>query len=445
VATDIAIQARNISKAYKIYSKPIDMLKELLTQSCRHEVFWALRDVSFELNRGEMIAFIGRNGAGKSTLLKIIAGTLDQTSGKFEINGRVASILELGTGFNPEYTGLENIKLGGLCLGLSQREVDEKLDWIIDFSELSQFINRPFKTYSSGMQARLTFATAACMEPEVLIVDEALSVGDIKFQVKCFDRLREFRKKGGTILLVSHDLNTINAFCNRAFWIEQGRVVSAGEPREITTQYYNFMFNLSDKKSNEISQAETGDSTKISKDEDGSTLYNPEFIQPPLSEKISKALKLPVKLGDGLARIVEYGVFTINGKKTNIIGPGNTYVFHVRIYAKNYLKSYQVGIAFKDTKGVVFYGTGTHTQKITPPALKPNEVRDFFFRVRIPCINYPFLVSMGIAHNESNIIDQCHDCLVLTTEADSLAFPNSYIHVESEIMIGKSWDTYSTL
>jgi ABC-type polysaccharide/polyol phosphate transport system ATPase subunit len=239
---EIAIKVSNLSKMYKIYNKPADMFWELLKGEPRYKPFWALSNVSFQVKRGQVVGVLGRNGAGKSTLLKIITGTLDRTAGDVQVSGRVSSILELGTGFNMEYTGRDNIYLGGLMVGLTRDEIKQKEDWIIEFSELQDFIDQPFKTYSTGMQARLTFATAVCIDPDILIIDEALAVGDAKFQRKSFSQIEQFRKAGHTILLVSHDINTISTFCDHAVLLENGRVFNQGEPYRIGQVYYKMLF-----------------------------------------------------------------------------------------------------------------------------------------------------------------------------------------------------------
>jgi ABC-type polysaccharide/polyol phosphate transport system ATPase subunit len=242
-ANEMAIRVANLSKMFKMYSRPADMFWELLTGRQSYRPFWALRDISFEVCRGQVVGIMGRNGAGKSTLLKIITGTLDHTGGSISVKGRISSILELGTGFHPEYSGRENIYLGGLMVGLTREEILGKMDWIIQFSELEDFIDQPFKTYSTGMQARLTFSTAVCIDPDVLIIDEALSVGDAKFQRKSFGKIEEFRKAGRTILLVSHNANTINSFCDLAILLESGRIFDQGEPHRISQVYYKLLFS----------------------------------------------------------------------------------------------------------------------------------------------------------------------------------------------------------
>jgi ABC-type polysaccharide/polyol phosphate transport system ATPase subunit len=259
-----AIKVDNVSKTFRVWAHPSDMLKEFLTGRRRHQEFDALKDVSFEVGRGEIVGILGRNGAGKSTLLRIIAGTLDATSGQISVDGRVSAILELGTGFHGDYTGRENIKLGGMCLGLSESEIKTKEDTIIAFSELDEFIDRQFKTYSSGMQARLTFAVATCVEPDILIVDEAISVGDAKFQRKCFAKFEEFKARGATILFVTHDTHLVGQVCDRAIYLETGRTKMIGSAKAVVDSYMRDLFGPPDNAGETATDGADSETTAVS-------------------------------------------------------------------------------------------------------------------------------------------------------------------------------------
>ncbi len=237
--SDIAISLTDVSKCFKVYKKPIDLVKEYFSRKNKiyHEEYWALRDLSFEIKRGEVVGVVGVNGAGKSTLLKVISGNLQPTTGICKVNGKLSTILELGTGFHPQYTGRQNVEMGCTYMGMSNKQIAEVRDWIIEFSELESVIDQPFHTYSSGMQARLTFATAISIQPDIFIVDEALAAGDTFFAQKCMARIKKICASGATVLFVSHSGSMVIQLCDRAIWLEKGGIKQIGKSIDVVRAY----------------------------------------------------------------------------------------------------------------------------------------------------------------------------------------------------------------
>ncbi|MGL5244764.1 MAG: ABC transporter ATP-binding protein [Sarcina sp.] len=259
----VAIKVSNLTKVYKMYDKRTEKLVAIFSSKKEPKKFYALDNVSFEINRGECVGIIGHNGAGKSTLLKLLTGVAFPTSGTIEINGKVSSLLELGSGFNPELTGMENIYFNGSLNGLRKEDIDKKLKDIIDFANIGDFIYQPVKSYSSGMFARLAFAVAINIDPDILIVDEILSVGDVGFQVKCMEKFNDFKKRGKTILYVSHGLGTVKKFCDRAIWLQRGKVMDDGNSVIVVERYYNLNFNPANKEEIEEATNEIVDSVVV--------------------------------------------------------------------------------------------------------------------------------------------------------------------------------------
>lgn len=240
---DVAIKVENLSKVYKLFNKPSDRLKEALHPFGKkyHRDFYALNNVSFEVKRGDIIGIVGKNGSGKSTLLKMITGVATPSAGKLEINGKISALLELGAGFNPEFTGIQNVYMNGTIMGYSKEEMDAKIDDILAFADIGEFVHQPVRMYSSGMFVRLAFAVAANVEPEILIVDEALAVGDIQFQLKCINKMKAFKEQGKTIIFVSHDIGIIRNFCNHAIWLMNGQIQKMGDVHLVTELYEDYM------------------------------------------------------------------------------------------------------------------------------------------------------------------------------------------------------------
>lgn len=336
---DIAIKVENLSKVYKLYNAPIDRMKESLHPFKKnyHKEFYALNDVSFEIKKGECVGIVGKNGSGKSTILKIITGVLTPTSGNVTVSGRIAALLELGSGFNPEYTGMENIYFQGNLMGLSLKEMDLKLDDILKFADIGDFIHQPFKSYSSGMSARLAFAVAIHVDPDILIVDEALSVGDFQFQQKCLRRINQFVESGKTILFVSHDTTSLKIFCDSGILLQKGNMLMYSDITEVCDYYFGMdVGNIESKNDYNVirsSNQEIDDMEQIS----STKLY-----------------------GDGKALITHVGLYDKHGHLINQAKQGSEIKLKVRFSVKQDLYSVLIGIMFKDEKGVGVFGVNSH-------------------------------------------------------------------------------------
>lgn len=368
--TDIAIRATHLGKCYHIYHEPHDRLKQFFLPRLRRIVrlpekhyfheFWALRDVSFEIKKGETVGIIGRNGSGKSTLLQLLCGTLTPSSGEVEIYGRVAALLELGSGFNPEFTGLENIYMNAAVLGLAKENVDTRLNDILAFAEIGEFVNQPVKTYSSGMMVRLAFAVAIHVEPEILIVDEALAVGDELFQRKCFSRIEALRANGATILFVSHSGGQIVELCNRAMLLDSGEKLTMGTPKKIVGRYQKLLYVPADKRDAVREQI------RHEQDEQDAQLSASIITQTEQQKHITE--ELPESFDPNLkpTSTIEYEsygayieapqILTLTGEQVNNLLRGKTYRYTYQVRFTQSASNVRFGMLIKTVSGIELGG-----------------------------------------------------------------------------------------
>lgn len=335
---EAAIKIENLSKVYRLYDKPIDRLKEALSVSKknRHKDYYALENISFGIEKGEILGIIGTNGSGKSTLLKIITGVLSPTDGNVEIKGRISALLELGAGFNMEYTGLENIYLNGMMMGYTREEMDAKVDEIISFADIGDFIHQPVKTYSSGMFARLAFAVSINVDPDILIVDEALSVGDTRFQQKCYRKMEEF-KETKTIILVTHDIGVITKFCDRVVWIERGKLQQIGDPMQVAKAYTAYVMGaqLVQEKTHQVEEEKT-------------------------SNKLMPVDGMVESYGDKKAIIKALGMYQGEEKQmTQTIVPNKMVKIVIQVEYREKVEDPIVGFTIKDRLGNVIFQTNS--------------------------------------------------------------------------------------
>ena len=365
---DIAIKINHVSKMYKLYNKPSDRFKEALglSKEKKYKEHYALNDVSFDVKRGETVGIIGTNGSGKSTILKIITGVLNPSGGNVEVNGRISALLELGAGFNNEYTGLENVYLNGTMIGFSKEEIDERLQDILDFADIGDFINQPVKTYSSGMFVRLAFAVAINIDPEILIVDEALSVGDVFFQAKCYHKFEEFKKNGKTILFVSHDLSSINKYCDRVVLLNKGDKLAEGEPKDMINMYKKLLVQEHDAVMDMAKPTEALHITELKEGE----LWQKAFNLNPNHESY----------GNGEVNIVDFAIVDHNGRLSNTIEKNTECTIKMKVQFTQDVDAPIFAFTIKDLKGTEITGTNTQLEGIEDMECKAGEVKTIEFK-----------------------------------------------------------------
>lgn len=405
-SSDIAIRVENLSKCYQIYDKPHDRLKQslyprlqrLVGQSTKqyHREFWALKGVSFEVRKGETVGIIGRNGSGKSTLLQIICGTLTPTGGSVETKGRIAALLELGSGFNPEFTGRENVYMNAAVLGLSKAEVDDRFDDIAAFADIGQFIEQPVKTYSSGMSVRLAFAVQAQIDPNILIVDEALSVGDAKFQAKCFARLQQLKENGTSVLLVTHSGEQIVTHCSFAVLLNDGAQLETGEPRRVVNHYMDLLFG---KEKIAISPSPAQSSDTLAQ----------VATQVEAPYQLSEACDVfetragynvhEYRWGDGTASILDFYLIADGKPYPSAITAGQTITLAMSVkYHRDLLRPI-VGITIKTKDGVTVSGVNSEMRELADfqVLLKKGSVMHAKANFRCGLAPGDYFISVGIA------------------------------------------------
>ena len=415
---NIAIQVRDLNKIYKLYDRPMDRLKEALglSRKKRYKEHYALRNINMDIRQGETVGIIGTNGSGKSTILKIITGVLNPTSGNVEVNGRISALLELGAGFNMEYNGIENIYLNGTMIGFSKEEIDGKLEGILDFADIGDYVYQPVKTYSSGMFVRLAFAVAINIDPEILIVDEALSVGDVFFQAKCYHKFEEFKKMGKTILFVSHDLSSVSKYCDRVVLLNRGEKLAEGSPKEMIDFY---------------KQVLVGQYAIPDDHEQGTNLLHDEEISASAAsaagvgnkgaedEKTQQTEML--EYGTKQALITEYYITDDKGMHTTAVLKGSVFSVHMKVEFYEDLPAPIFACSLKNALGVEITGTNSMVEKSFLEPAHAGEVKEAVFTQKMSLQGGEYLVSLGLTGYEGDIFAVYHrlyDVMNITVISD---------------------------
>ncbi len=409
------IHVSGLIKTYNLYKDPIDRLKESLSFSNKkyHQEFFALDDVEFDVYHGEAVGIIGRNGAGKSTLLKIVTGVLTQSSGEVEVQGRISALLELGAGFNLEYSGMENIFLQGTIMGFTRKEMEAKVNDIIEFAEIGEFIDQPVRTYSSGMFVRLAFAIAINVEPDILIIDEALAVGDIEFQQKCYRKIEEFKKEK-TIILVSHDMGSIVKFCDRVLWLNEGKVRAFDEPKKVAKQYRAYMVG------DEVKRGERPTAIKEVQDED---------------QQLKSDFAKCETFGDGKAEITGVGLFDTGGCPESIYDINSDIKVVIEGKVDDVNLDYIIGFTINNYHGTLIAQTNTYVLEKEVVLVEGRFHMEFVFT--LPNLNEGiYTLSPAVAsgtqleHTQHCWIYDAIDFRVINTRHDKLEGIVSLLDVE---------------
>lgn len=406
-----AISVKGVEKVYKLYDKPSDRVREALglSRKTKHKKHYALSGINMDIHQGECVGIIGTNGSGKSTLLKIITGVISPSGGEVEVNGRISALLELGAGFNMEYNGIENIYLNGMMIGFSEKEIDEKLQDILDFADIGEYVHQPVKTYSSGMFVRLAFAVAINIDPEILIVDEALSVGDVFFQAKCYHKFEEFKKMGKTIVFVSHDLSSISKYCDRVILLNKGIKLGEGSPKKMIDVYKQVL----------VGQYEIPDHTvqeNLLDDEDIR-----ESARKKNEEKLAGVNPELLEYGTKKARITEYALFDKNGTKTTAIIKGQEYTLRMKVAFKEDCPAPIFAFTIKNSKGTEITGTNTMAEKAFLEPVTAGSVKEITFTQRMNLQGGEYLLSLGVTGYERDdftVYHRLYDVLNMTVISD---------------------------
>jgi len=432
---EIAVKVDNLTKIYKLYDSTLDRLKESMNPFGRkyHRDYYALNDVSIEIMKGETVGIIGMNGSGKSTLLKTITGVLTPSSGNVTVNGKISALLELGAGFNPELTGLENVYFNGTLMGFSREEIGEKLDDILSFADIGEFVYQPVKMYSSGMFVRLAFAVAINVDPDILIVDEALSVGDIKFQRKCFARIEKFREDKKTILLVSHGLDTVNMLCNYAYLLSSGRVIEQGMPKNVTRIFQMIMLGQeikNDRIDNVLGKELPGASDQILEVDEN----NIEFIKDMAELKGTVEEKLKNWDGRKKAEIIDCGILDSLGSRTTILETGAYYSFFTTVLTYVDIPKLHVGYPITNTQGLFLFSTNSDIQNVDIKPQKKGNVVEGRVDLRMWLAPGDYFLTFRAANKEEDF-DELPDRIHFVVVGEGVALRRSIVNLQPKVTV----------